>query len=593
MKIATNNFNYQPTLKQRVTPFSNSYAQPRLQPALKCDTVTFRGKNKNMTAEEKMNSYAIRILDKNNLKKGQKIYITSDSNYLPFVDVLTKEAYKKGSGLIVQKIVEPEIEALKKKYNIKEEFDYKKTELNEFKKDGALFLNFDKNNDPFKESKLTKDEIKSEQQKITTTIPENVRKEFKINPKEVLKDAMDIHKGQPVFLYGEREHLPYIVELADWLFSKNETKLVDVHITSNSGLNMLKYADDSVVESVPNSCVNREKEFYEKDVASLYLEGADPKFYDGVDTDRILKNSNARREAIKEYRSLTSSNVPWLVYYAPTTKSCAEAYSEYNKHPLDAITQAYKDANKINRVGKLDEHINSLSYRAEKLNDLIDKGYRTFHYVSLDEKTQKPDGKTDFRVKVSEKSVFHSARSKMDKYGHNPIVNIPTEEVFSAPLASSAEGKLSATKPFSINGKQIDDAQFVFKNGRIVEANSSTNADLLKSYIKTNKNADRLGEIALVAGSPIEKTGRVFNSVLLDENASCHFAIGNAYPDTVKGAAEIEGYKAQEKYLEESDINVSSIHNDFMVGGKNVVITAINDETGDKVEVIKEDKFLL
>ena len=85
----------------------------------------------------------------------------------------------------------------------------------------------------------------------------------------------------------------------------------------------------------------------------------------------------------------------------------------------------------------------------------------------------------------------------------------------------------------------------------------------------------------------------MFNSVLLDENASCHFAIGNAYPDTVKGAAEIEGYKAQEKYLEESDINVSSIHNDFMVGGKNVVITAINDETGDKVEVIKKDKFLL
>ena len=104
MNIATNNFNYQPTLKQRVTSFSKSYTQPRLQPALKCDTVTFRGKNKNMTAEEKMNNYAISILDKNNLKKGQKIYITSDSHYLPFVDVLTKEAYKQNKEQILKLI---------------------------------------------------------------------------------------------------------------------------------------------------------------------------------------------------------------------------------------------------------------------------------------------------------------------------------------------------------------------------------------------------------------------------------------------------------------------------------------------------------
>lgn len=30
-----------------------------------------------------------------------------------------------------------------------------------------------------------------------------------------------------------------------------------------------------------------------------------------------------------------------------------------------------------------------------------------------------------------------------------------------------------------------------------------------------------------------------------------------------------------------------------MVGGKNVVITAINDETGDCIEIVRDDKFLL
>jgi len=71
------------------------------------------------------------------------------------------------------------------------------------------------------------------------------------------------------------------------------------------------------------------------------------------------------------------------------------------------------------------------------------------------------------------------------------------------------------------------------------------------------------------------------------------FALGNAYAETVKGAVQIEDYNTQKKYLEDSDINVSRIHNDFMVGGKNVIITAINDNTGDKIDIIKNDEFLL
>jgi len=503
---------------------TNTHNTPTLQlkQNLKTDTVSFKGNKENMSAEEKMTNYAVKLLEDNKLKENQKIYITSDSTYLPFINILTAEAYKKGSGLIRQNIKEPEIEALKKKYNIKEEFNYQKQEREEFKKANALFLKFDKKNNPLKASKLTKNEIKTEQKKFYTEIPKSVRKEFKIKPQEIFQEALDIHKEQPVYIYAEREHLPYVVEMVDWLYSKNNTKLVDVSIPTKSRLNMLNYAKEEVLEDIPKSDIAQEKEFYEKDVAALYLEGRDPNMYEGINSERIVKNSNARMEAIEEYRNLTTTHVPWLVYYAPTTKSCANAYAEYNKHPFDAITQAYKDANKINRVGKLEEHIKALDYRTEKLNNLLDKGYQTFHYVSYDEKTQKPDGKTDFTIKMSKDSIFQSARSKMDKYGHSPLLNIPTEEVFSAPLASSAEGKLSATKPFSINGKQIKDAQFIFKNGRVINAKASKNEDMLKSYITTNKNADRLGEIAFVAGSPIEKTGRVFNSVLLDENASCH-----------------------------------------------------------------------
>lgn len=556
----------------------------------KADIVTFKAVPK-LSATDRMAEVALEILDKNNFRKGQKLFITGDSNFLPFIEILAAEAYKKGSGLITYNILEPEIEALKKKYKILEEFDYKKSQIAELKASGALFLEFSKKNNPYKAAKMSLKEIKNEQIKLAPNIPKSVQNLFKIDPHEVLVDALDVHKGQPVTVNGEREHLPFIIKLVEFLYAKNGTKLVDVAISNDSKLNMLKYGDEKLLTEVPNSLKAAEMEAFEKDIAYLALEGRDPNKLEGIDTKRIVKHRQAINKEMEEIYNKTTGNIPWLVYYAPTTKSCADAYSEF-KNPIEALSQAYKDAAKINRMGCLKTHIDSLNYRADKMNEIMDKGYRIFHYISVDDKGI-PDGKTDFKVTMSPKSVFNAARMKMEKYGHFPIVNIPTEEVFTAPKADTAEGVISATMPLCLNGRVVEGIRFKFHEGKIVDIKADTNEEMLKEHIAANKNADRLGEVALVAGSPITKTGRLFKSTLLDENASCHLAIGNAYPDTVKGATEIEDYSEMQKYLKDLNINSSPTHNDFMVGGINVNITAINDETGDTIDIIKNDKFLL
>lgn len=587
--------NYTPkTLNTRaynLQTFSSNHIMKNITSTTETDTVSFSGRAQ-MLPKEKLTNLAKSILESNNLQAGQKLYITGLSAFLPFLDILTEEAYKMDSGLISFKVIEPELEALKEKYNITEEFDYIIKEREDYKKANALFLNFDETNNPLLEAGLNENEIDELRKEISIDIPKEIRDLFIINPEEVLVQALDIHKGQPVSIYGEREHLPYITELVEWLYANNDTKLVNVRINNNNQLNLYKYGNDNLLEEVPATCIDAEQEMYDKDIALLCLDGEDPNFYNDVDSEKVVRNNRARRAAIKELRSKTSTNNPWLVYYAPTTKSCKEAYQDYDDGALGALTQAYKDANKINRSGKLEEHIKNLSHRAQKMNELIENGYRTLHYTSIDE-SGNPDGKTDFTIKMSADSIFNSARMAMPKYNHNPIVNIPTEEVFSAPLANTAQGVLSATKPLSLNGKLVEGIQFTFKDGAIVDIKATKNEDMLKAHIKAYENADRLGEIALVAGSPIEETGRIFNSVLLDENASCHFAIGDCYPDTIKGADEIEDYNELKAFLKEGNFNVSDTHNDFMVGGKNIIITAINDETGDTLEVIKDDKFLL
>ena len=574
---------------QNIKPIQNARARI-IDNGLKADTVTFTG---NVTPIDKMRVYATTLIEKSGLKQDQPVYIEADSKYLPFMNVLAQEAYKKGSGYVKIVAKEPELEKLKEKYNITAKFDYKKEEEKEFA--GALKFKFNDENNPYTKSGLKKSEIKSELEKVYPPIPKIVRKQFKIKPEEIFKTALDIHEGEPVLISGEREHLPYIVEMVDYLYSKNKTELVDVKFNDENIVldkNLLLYGKDELLEQVPQSRINADKEYYEKDVARLFLDGDDPSRLDGVDSKRIVKRSLAFSEARKKYRSLEQAHNPWLVYYAPTTKSCKDVYKEHN-NTISALSHAYKDANKINRIGKLEEHVATLKTRADKMNTLMKDGYRTLHYVSVNPDTKKPDGKTDFRITMSEKSNFKAAREEMKRFNHNVIMNLPTEEIFTSPLRNTAQGKISATMPFSLNGKLVDGIELTFKDGKVVKIKASQNEDMLKEHIKSHKNADMLGEVALVAGSPIAQTGRLFNSVLLDENAACHLALGDAYADCVEGAMDIDDYDEQQKYLDEQNINSSTTHNDFMVGGPNVYIYAENAKTGKRIPVIQEDKFLL
>ena len=94
--------------------------------------------------------------------------------------------------------------------------------------------------------------------------------------------------------------------------------------------------------------------------------------------------------------------------------------------------------------------------------------------------------------------------------------------------------------------------------------------------LDSDPNARYLGEIALVPHhSPISDSGILFYNTLFDENASCHFALGKAYPTNVEGATELA-----DDELESVGLNDALIHEDFMVGAPDLSIKAYK---GDEV----------
>ena len=92
--------------------------------------------------------------------------------------------------------------------------------------------------------------------------------------------------------------------------------------------------------------------------------------------------------------------------------------------------------------------------------------------------------------------------------------------------------------------------------------------------IETDDGSHYLGEVALVpVDSPISQLGVLFYNTLLDENASCHLAIGRGFPVCIEGGASMS-----KEELAHHGVNDSIAHVDFMVGSRDL---EIDGETAD------------
>jgi aminopeptidase len=88
-----------------------------------------------------------------------------------------------------------------------------------------------------------------------------------------------------------------------------------------------------------------------------------------------------------------------------------------------------------------------------------------------------------------------------------------------------------------------------------------------------------LGEVALVANSsPIAQMNILFYNTLFDENASCHLALGKAYPNNIKGGCDMS-----EEEFTSAGGNESILHVDFMFGTLDMKITGIGEDGSETV----------
>jgi aminopeptidase len=147
---------------------------------------------------------------------------------------------------------------------------------------------------------------------------------------------------------------------------------------------------------------------------------------------------------------------------------------------------------------------------------------------------------------------------------------------------------VAATRPFQlIGGPTVEGLRLRFEGGRVVEVEAERNVDAVRARLASDDGAVRLGEVALVDGtSPIGRSGRVFNDILFDENATCHIALGNGYSFTVPDLP------SDRESREQLGFNMSTIHQDLMIGGPAVAVDGL-DAAGNATPILREDVWVL
>ncbi len=108
--------------------------------------------------------------------------------------------------------------------------------------------------------------------------------------------------------------------------------------------------------------------------------------------------------------------------------------------------------------------------------------------------------------------------------------NMPSGEVFTAPVEKSAKGTVRFTYPGIYSGREVEDITLTFKNGKVVKASATKGDELLGQILKID-GANRIGEAAIGTNYGIT---RFTKNMLFDEKigGTIHIALGNSYPES-------------------------------------------------------------
>ncbi|SDT79339.1 Leucyl aminopeptidase (aminopeptidase T) [Actinoplanes derwentensis] len=388
----------------------------------------------------------------------------------------------------------------------------------------------------------------------------------------VVRAGVNVQPGQGVILRTDTAHLEIARAVVEAAYAAGAGWVEPIWSDGPMRRSAVEHSSLESLTSTRGWAVQRYQEWSEQGVASIALLGdPNPHILDGTDPAKAAAN---RSEELRAWREAMMGRLRWTAVGAPNPGWATQVFGEPDTERLwEAVATAMR----------LDAEDPAAAWR-ERAATLAERG-AALDALELTSIRYEGSG-TDLTVGLIPGCLW-TGGGLIDEAGIAYMPNIPTEEVFTSPDRSTAEGTLRVTKPLVLNGQLVLGLRLVLAAGRIVEVSADSGVEAVRAQLESDPGARYLGEVSLVdRDSRIARAGIVFHNTLFDENAGCHVAWGSSFPFAVPGGLA----KSQDERAA-LGLNVSTVHTDVVIGGEGITVTG----TGPKgvTEIIRDDEWVL
>ena len=392
--------------------------------------------------------------------------------------------------------------------------------------------------------------------------------------------GVNLQKGQTLVISSPVDCAPFARLCAEAAYAVGAREVVMRWGDDTISRLTFLHAADELFDSVPEWMKVMMNGLAEEGAAFLSIIGNDPEAFLDVDPERMLRSSRASGRDLEPFRTrLMANRNAWSLGAIPVESWAKKVFpdcggDEAMEKLWDAIFKSVRITGAGDAVERWRAHEALLRARIDRLN--------AWHFESLHYRNGLG---TDLVVRLPKGHLWAGGSSATPE-GLRFIANMPTEEIFTAPHRDGVNGVVYAAMPLVYNGNIIEGIRFVVREGRIVEAHADKGEELLLTAIDVDEGARYFGEAALVPyDSPIRNQEILFYDTLFDENAACHIAFGEAYPECVQGGEDMS-----REELAAAGLNSSDTHVDFMIGTADLSIVG-RQADGTEIEIFRDGNF--
>ncbi len=387
--------------------------------------------------------------------------------------------------------------------------------------------------------------------------------------------GLNVQKGQPVLVEACVEGAYFTPIFAEECYKLGASNVI-IHYLDEANLKVAaQYRSDEDVRRVEDWEVMQNQKYLDEGACFVRLEGVNPALMADVpeaQANAVFVHIDAVRNIMR--KASREKHCQWLIAMIPTKEWADTIMTDISEE--ERFDELWKLLLKLCYIDEENDVVKTWekkNQRKQAKGEVIDSYHFTkLHYTA--------SNGTDLTVELTPDSKFcFKPKDIMPNYiPHN--ANIPTEEICTTPEKFGTEGVVYASRPLVLGGKSIENFGFRFEKGKVVEVIAKEGKEMLEALVQMDENAGYLGECALVEyHSPISMSGRVFYTTLIDENASCHLALGR-------------GLSRKQPDDPKYTFNDSMIHIDFMIGTEDMHITGTTDE-GKEVVIFDKGDFAI